>query len=185
MKLIKEGSRSLIAAAAELTVGVLLLLNPAGFTSGIVIGLGVLLIASGLIAAAQYFAAKPEEAARQQGLSKGLVLVIIGAFCALYADALIALFPLLTMFYGLLLLILSAAKVQVAVDMLRLKRPNWQWAAGSALVSVLLSAVVLINPFETTAVVFMLMAIALITEAVLDVLAVFFKRRTPMPPANP
>lgn len=177
MKHIKEHSNALFSAVIELVVGILLLLNPEGFTSAIIIGLGVLLIAAGVVSIARYFMAKPVEAARSQGLSKGLVLLIVGGICALFSDRFAAMFPLLTMLYGVLLLIMSAAKIQIFVDMIRLKHANWLFAAISAALSLLLAVVVLANPFDTTAVVWMLISIALIAEAVLDILAVFFKKK--------
>ena len=178
MKNIKDHSYALISAVIELIVGVLLLLNPQGFTSAIIIGLGVLLIAAGLMRIIRYFMASPAEGVRTQGLSTGLVLLIVGAVCALMADRFVAMFPLLTMLYGVLLLIMSAAKVQLFVDMVRLKNTNWLFAAIGAALSVLLAVIVLVNPFETTAIVWMIIALSLIAEAVLDVLAVFFKRKS-------
>ena len=47
MKTIRENTGVLILCIAELLVGILLLINPVGFTAGIVIAAGVLLIASG------------------------------------------------------------------------------------------------------------------------------------------
>lgn len=177
MKKLKAYSASLVSAVLEIAVGLLLIVNPAGFTSGIVIGLGVLLIIFGLLSIAQYFMSSPLDAAQHQGLSRGLMLLLFGALCALWSDRIVAVFPLLTVLYGVLLLMMSAAKVQVFVDMLRLRRENWGYAAVSAGVSLLLSVLVLINPFETTAVVFTLIGVTLLAEAVLDVLSVFMKKR--------
>lgn len=46
MKAIKENAGSLILSLAEIAVGILLLVNPVGFTAGIIIAAGVLLLAS-------------------------------------------------------------------------------------------------------------------------------------------
>ena len=78
MKLKKENLGGLTSALIELVIGVLLLINPTGFTTGIIVGLGVLLALWGAMSTAQYFMAKPEEAAREQGLAKGLVLLMAG-----------------------------------------------------------------------------------------------------------
>ena len=177
MKSIKDNQNTLLSAVLEIVIGVLLLINPQGFTSAIIILLGVMLIAAGLMSIVRYFMLKPEEAARNQGLSKGLVLLIVGGVCALFSGRFADMFPLLTMLYGILLLIMSAAKVQIFVDMVRLKKPNRLFSAISAALSVLLAVIVLLYPFETTAVVWMIIAIVLIAQAVLDVLSVFFKKR--------
>ena len=177
MKLKKENLGGLSAALIELVIGVLLLINPAGFTTGIIVGLGVLLALWGAMSTAQYFMTKAEEAAHEQGLAKGLVLLMAGLSCVLCSDWLVSVFPLLTVLYGILLLLLSTLKVQTAVDMLRLHRENWVFAAGSALLCVAAALFTLLNPFGTRTLVWVLMGIALIGEAVLDVLAVFFKRK--------
>lgn len=165
----------LASGLVELVVGVLLLINPVGFTSGIVVGAGVLFAASGAVSAARYFLARPEIAAQQQGLSRGLLMMMLGVACVLCSNWFLAAFPVLTRLYGILLLVMSAAKIQLAVDMLRLKRENWLFAAISAAVSTAAAIVVLLNPFETTTVIWILMALSLIAEAVLDILTVFFK----------
>ena len=53
-------SGSIITCVLEIVVGVLLLINPVGFTSGIIIGAGVLLITGGLVSILRYFVGKPE-----------------------------------------------------------------------------------------------------------------------------
>lgn len=177
MKLKKENLGGLTSALIELVIGVLLLINPTGFTAGIIVGLGVLLALWGAMSTAQYFMAKPEDAAREQGLAKGLVLLMAGLACVLCSDWLVSAFPLLTVLYGILLLLLSALKIQLAVDMLRMKKESWVFAGGSALVSVAASLFTLLNPFGVRRLVWVLVSLALIGEAVLDVLAVFFKRK--------
>ena len=57
MKSIRENAGVLILCIAELLVGILLLINPVGFTAGIVIAAGVLLIASGLQSVVRYWLA--------------------------------------------------------------------------------------------------------------------------------
>ena len=81
------------------------------------------------------------------------------------------------MLYGILLLLLSALKIQGAVDMLRLRKDNWAFAAGSALVCVVAALFTLLNPFGVRRLVWVLVSIALIAEAVLDAFAVFFRKK--------
>ena len=61
--------------------------------------------------------------------------------------------------------------------MLRLAKDNWVFAAGSALVCVVAALFTLLNPFGARRLVWVLVSIALIAEAVLDVLAVFFRKK--------
>lgn len=71
---------NLLTCIAELLIGILLFINPVGFTSGIIIMLGVILAGSGIVNLFGYFRAAPEDAAEQGGLAKGLGLLLAGTF---------------------------------------------------------------------------------------------------------
>lgn len=62
---------NLLTCIAELLIGILLFINPVGFTSGIIIMLGVILAGSGIVNLFGYFRAAPEDAAEQGGLASG------------------------------------------------------------------------------------------------------------------
>ena len=51
---------------AELIIGILLLVNPIGFTSGIIIAFGIALMIMGIRKTIKYFRTEPEEAAVSQ-----------------------------------------------------------------------------------------------------------------------
>lgn len=171
-----------LTGLCEIAVGILLLVNPVRFTSGILIALGVLLVLCGAYDAAMYFITDPIQAAKEQKLTRGLTLLIIGLFCILRSGWFIATFPALTMIYGVLLLLIGLAKVQHTVDMLRLKKAMWPVAAISAAVSLITAALILFNPFESTRVLWVLMSISLIAQAAADLLSLFLKK---LPAAKP
>ena len=59
-------SGSIMICILEIVVGVLLLIDPVGFTSGIIIGAGVLMCLGGVLSVVRYFMLKPEIAAQKQ-----------------------------------------------------------------------------------------------------------------------
>lgn len=174
MKKWKDKLVNIIMALAEVLVGVLLLIDPLGFTAGIITGIGILLIVLGTIATLGYFKAEPLEAVKGQKLTKGLCALAGGAFCIFQSDWFIVTFPLLTILYGVGILLTGITKVQWAVDMLRLKIKVWYYAAVSAAVTLAVAVVILMNPFATTAVLWTFIAISLIVEAAVDIVAIFF-----------
>lgn len=174
MKNWKDKLVNMIMALGEVLVGILLLIDPLVFTAGIITGIGMLLIALGTIWTLAYFKAEPLEAVKGQKLVKGLCAFTGGAFCIFQSNWFIVTFPLLTILYGVGILLTGITKVQWAVDMLRLKVGIWYWAAISAAVTLVAALVILMNPFATTAVLWIFIAIALIVEAVLDILSIFF-----------
>lgn len=168
MKKVLKKIDSFILAIGEAAVGILLLINPVGFTVAIIAGVGLLLAVTGAVSILAYFRADPEEAAKGQSLMKGLCALGGGAFCIFRSDWFIAAFPLLAVLYGIVILVTGIAKVQWAVDMVRLKKKQWYFQALGAAITLIAAAVVLGNPFGTTAILWMFTAISLIVEAVVD-----------------
>jgi len=180
MKKIKEmtrGMSAVLVSLCELAVGILLLIDPVGFTSGIVIGLGVLMTVSGLLSAIAYFRSEPQEAVRQQKLARGMCLMAAGLFCAFNSGWFIATFPVLTALYGAAILLLGLVRVQWMVDEIRLKSGKWMWAGLSALLAIAFGAIILCDPFSSSAVLWIFAGISLIAEAALDIIAMVFIRK--------
>ncbi len=161
---------------AELLVGILLLIDPAGFTGAIITLLGVLLFIKGMLNIIGYFRENQRIAAEGQLLTSGLLFVSAGLFCMIRSDWFIRVFPILTMFYGILILLSAFQKIQWTVDLRRMGVSRWYIALISAVCSLVLAVIVLTNLVATTAAMWMLIGIALIVEAVLDILALLFQR---------
>ncbi len=165
-------SGSIVTCILEIVVGVLLLINPVGFTSGIIIGAGVLMALGGVLNIVRYFMSRPEIAAQKQLLFKGAVALMAGAACITKYDWFISAFPLLTVIYAIAMLILAAAKLQKMADLKRMNLPRWYMPGISAALSALLAVIILINPFGAVAAVWTFVAISLIAEAIVEILTI-------------
>lgn len=175
MKKLTSKIMELTFAVCEVVLGILLLINPVSFTSVIIIVLGLLLAALGVIAIMRHFKKSPAEAARGQDMMQGLLMVIGGIFCILKSDLLTtAGLPLLMLVYGIMILVSGMAKVQWAVDKYRLKADKWFWEAISAAVTVICAVFIICHPLSSAATMWIFIGITLLVEAVLDVLAVIF-----------
>lgn len=161
-------SGSIITCILEIVVGVLLLINPVGFTSGIIMGAGVLMCLGGVLSIVRYFMVKPEIAAQKQLLFKGLILLMAGAVCITKYDWFISAFPLLTVLYALAMLVLAAGKLQKMADMRRMNLPCWYMPGIAAALAAILAAIILINPFGAVTAVWTFAAISLIAEAIVE-----------------
>ncbi|MGN0467995.1 MAG: HdeD family acid-resistance protein [Acutalibacteraceae bacterium] len=168
---------SILLSLCEIIVGILLLINPVGFTTGIIIFLGLVILILGIANIVQYFRAIPEEAALKQSLTRGCIEILAGLFCIFKSGWFIATFPILTILYGIGILITGIAKVQWTVDKIRLKIKKWYWSAISAVLTIAFAAVILCNPFSSTTVLWGFIGVILIVEAVVDIVAVIFTRR--------
>ena len=175
--MLKRNLSSMAMSLVEVIIGILLLVNPIGFTSGIIIAFGVVLMIMGIHKTVKYFRTEPGEAAVSQILVKGLLMLLAGAFCAFNSHWFIATFPVLTLVYGVVILMTGITKVRWNIDIIRMKRSKWFWAAISAAISIVCGIVIITSPFSTTAVLWMFIGISLIVEAVFDMIGSIFGNR--------
>lgn len=154
------------------------MIDPVAFTSGIFIACGGMLLVAGGWCIIRYFLTEAQEAAKSQLLMKGLLSLLVGAFCVLKYQWFLITFPLLTIVYGVVTLVTGLGKIQWTVDALRLKKEKWFLSGISAVVSIVSAAVILCSPFTSTALLWMFTGISLVAEAVLDFVAVLFGGRT-------
>ncbi|MCM1487933.1 MAG: DUF308 domain-containing protein [Firmicutes bacterium] len=172
----KQVIGTIIVCLVEIAVGVLLLIDPIGFTSGIIIVVGAGLMINGIINVIKYFRMSAEDAARQQLLMQGLTSLLIGAFCVFNPNWFIVTFPMIAFIYGVVVLISGVGKIQRTVDMLRLKIKNWILSAISAVITIICAAIIIANPFATTVALWMFTGISLIVEALLEVVVLIISR---------
>lgn len=178
MENVKEKVKGIVLCLFELIVGVLLLINPVGFTAGIIKATGIVLMILGLIEIVKYFRTSAEEAFLGQTLVKGLISVLAGAFCTFKTQWFIITFPVLTIIYGIIILLGGLGKIQLTVDMIRRKNKNWFWAAINAVVSIVCSIVILNNPFTSTTILWVFTGASLIVEGVFDIITFFVKGKS-------
>ena len=177
MKALKANLQGILMGAFEALVGVLLMIDPEGFTSGIIVAVGIALLLGGIWQVVRYFKEEPEEAAKGQDLLIGMIMLLGGGFFALKSKWLIKVIPLLTILYGVGVMVSGLMKVQWTVDKLRLKNNYWYLMAISAFVSLVCSVLILWNPFASTATLWKFTAVALILEAVFDLIAIIADRK--------
>lgn len=178
MKHVKQNFSNIIVCIFEAVIGILLLVNPVGFTSGILVLFGAALILAGLLSIVRYFRTPAMEAALGQLLVKGLVLLVAGGFCAFNYTWFLVTFPLLSVVYGVGILLAGLSKIQWAVDMLRMHKKRWFLATASAVISIVCAVVILSNPFTSSAILWMFAGISLIVEAVFDAVALIVAGRS-------
>ncbi len=172
MKSLQKYLSGMVLSLFEIFVGVLLLIDPFAFTSGIIMVLGAILLFVGLICLFKYFREDAANAALEQNMFKGLIALSLGGFCVLGNGFIVEISALLTFVYGAVILITGFSKIQKTIDLLRLKKTKWGFTAISAAVTVICAALILFNPFGATEWIWRFIGISLIVEALIDALAV-------------
>jgi len=177
MSKINRNTGNLLTCIFEILVGILLLIDPVGFTSGIIVAFGIVLAVIGAISLFRYFREDAETASQESGLAKGIIFVIFGLFCAFKSEWFIVTFPLLTVLYGILTLVSGVSKVQWAVDMLRAKQKYWFVEVIGAVLTIICAILILTNPFTSTVFLWTFIGVSMIVEAVVDVIAFILGRK--------
>ena len=177
MKVLRESAAGLALCIVELIAGILLLLDPVKFTSTVIIGAGVVLIVLGLIEVVNYFRTDAKVASLGQMLTKGLISLLAGAFCVVQWEWFLATFPVLTMVYGILILLTGISKIQLIVDMVRLKNSRWRWAAVNAALTLICATVILSSPFASTEVLWLFTGAALVGVGIFDLTVLILSRK--------
>lgn len=170
MNFIKRNANVIILFLIELAAGILLLIDPIRFTSGIIIAAGIVFLAAGILCTVRYFRTEAIEAAKRQLLTKGLVGLLFGWFCTFHSAWFVVTFPILTILYGIFVLLAGLGKIQLTIDLIRGRNKRWFIAGISAAISVVCAVVILNNPFAATEVLWMFTGITLIIEAVFDLI---------------
>ncbi len=177
MKFVKASLSSLLSSIVEIIVGILLLINPVGFTSLILIAVGLVLLTMGLGRIIVYFRTDPEEASQEGNLAIGLICGLLGLVGVFKTEWIIATFPMITLVYGVISMASGVSKLQISIDLLRNKRKYWFVALISAVLTLVCAAFILANPFSTTALLWNFTGIALIVEALADLVTFIFARK--------
>lgn len=172
MEKIKENLGSILMFLGELIIGILLLINPLGFTKTIIIGAGLALTVLGVLNVIKYFGTNIYFAIKEHSLSSGLILLTIGLFCVFGSDWFIVTFPLLTIVYGISILLTGLKKIEWTVNFLRLKRKYWYITAINSLLTIIFAVIVIFNPFSTTTILWRFTGIILIISSIFDIIMV-------------
>lgn len=171
MGFIKQNGSAIVAGLVELLIGILLFVDPEGFTSGILKAVGVILFLCGVVCLIRYFNTEPVQAVLEQNFSKGLIMILLGVLFVLWTETIMTLFPFARL-CGAAILIIGVVKLQQSVDLLRLKARFWFLAGVNALLAIVFAVIILNDP----PILWQLAAISLIVEAVLDIAVLFLSR---------
>lgn len=83
-------------------------------------------------------------------------------------------FPVLTAIYGVITLVNGINKVQWSIDLLRFKQRYWFIAMIGAALTLIFGIIILLNPFTSTTILWTFIAVAMMVEAILDIVALIF-----------
>ena len=86
-------------------------------------------------------------------------------------------FAFIAILYGVILLISGFIKIMGYFNSRKANQPVSAFSIISAIISVILGGVILVNPFETTHFLFMFAGIAILVSALFDIITLIFVAR--------
>lgn len=154
--------RSLIIAFSAILIGLLFILTPQTSADVICYVAGILLLASGIAAVVSYLASG--RLFGSYALVSGIVLLVCGVFCLLRPEIIQG---LLTVIFGVFLVIDGMMTLQDGVDCARARLAGWWVMAILGAVVIALGCVVLFGKFDS---IMLLAGISLIADGVFDLI---------------
>ena len=168
----------LLTAVCELAVGILLLVDHVGFTDIIFAAAGVGLLVVAIIWGVTYFRNEVTSLKSEKHYLAWALSALAGGLVLLLGRGSIAgFFPALTMVYGVFLLEHSFYSVQMTVDMYRLKMKSWVMSAVVSGIMLVLSLLVLMNPFGSGDAIWTMAGISYIATAVMNLLLLYMRAK--------
>ena len=176
MNFLKKNWSALLTALFLVIIGIVLLVNPTGFTASAIKLAGILFFALGVFDMIKYFQADPKEGMTGSGFFAGLTLIAAGCFCFFKTNWFLNAFPALAVIYGIFQILIGFRKVQRVVDALRVKMSGWPLLAISAAITLLFGFWITLNPGMVWIGIWTFTGIAMIIEGVFDLLVLFMQK---------
>lgn len=159
-----------IVSAAAIIFGLALLIRPAQTTGFILNFIGGVLMFIGAFRIARYFLKSRDTAMYNMDLGLGSTLAVIGLLIYVFKGFLLSIVPTII---GVILLVSGLIKLQTAIDFKRMYVHRWQLQMATSIISILMGAVILFNPFCTALLMTRIIGAAILVEALQDALSLF------------
>lgn len=175
----KEKARDLkkdlvYAAIVMLVVGLLFAIFPDVSITLISYILGALLCIWGLVRIYTYFKEDRFAAFGSYGLLKGLALLIVGIVIIANPHFLAG---VLTMLFGIVMILDGVVKIQYGFDLMRVKAKGWFVVLIIAAVMTILGIIAVCNPFTTAKALTVFSGIVLAVDGVMDLIAIYYMKK--------
>ena len=157
-----------------IVLGILMIVRPEASLPLICRGLGILAAIFGAIRVLQYFLRTPQGIGQRYDLAGGLFCLLIALLLIFRANEVAA---ILSVIVGIFILIDSVFKLQVALDAQRTGVPTWGMMMIFACISLLLGILLVFDTFQGQKILSIIMGVALIYDAVVDLFTVFYVTR--------
>lgn len=160
--------------AFELIVGINLFNDPVTFTLNAIVVFGVFMLVLAVLGLIRWL--KTRDTVRFSSLTLAGVIVdlLIGILCIVRSDIVLGIFPVLAMFYGIVMVIMGIYKIRnyITIRSLGFHRPFIVLLSG--ILTIMLGIVIFLNPFTAVEALWQYIGIVMIVEAAMDLVSLIF-----------
>ena len=174
MKTLKQQLPVILLILFEIAVGILLLINPEAFTTAVIIIFGVVCAVIGLVYLIKYLRARKRHEESVVMLIGAIFAIALGVFSAAASPLIITLFTFIAVMYAVIMIVSGVIKVHNFIINKKAHRFVSVVTLISAVIAIVLGVVILFNPFETTHILWMVVGISILAEALIDIVAIIF-----------
>lgn len=136
--------------------------------------LGAILCVVGIYNLGVYFSHGPEIGLVNYNFAKGLIALAVGVIIIVKPDLLAAVVPVV---FGCALIVGGIVKLQIALDLFRMKHKFWYLPCIAAALIIAAGVVIVSNPFTAFLTLMIFIGVSLIAESVFDAAALIFIKR--------
>ena len=158
----------------EAYIGINLFNDPVNFTQGMIVVFGWFMIVLAVLGLIRWLRARSSNRAHTYTIVGAVVDCLIGILCIAKSDAVINIFPILAMAYGVAMVIMGIYKIRnyLTIRTFSFRRPFLFLLGG--ILTIALGVIIFLHPFTTTELIWQATGIMLIVEAVYDLATLIF-----------
>lgn len=164
-----------VSSALYVLLGIVLIRFPDQSLRTVCYFFGGVTLIYGLIRVITYFVQKREGFLFLTDVVAGIILTGIGIFLLLTPEVVISIIPFII---GLLILFHSIMKIQRALQLKRVNYEKWWSMLILSLITAVLGALIIYNPFKTVSMMVRAIGIVLIVDGVINLASIFFTAHT-------
>ena len=144
----KLGRNSIIMSIILLVFGLFMFIKPISTINVLMMIFGILLVIDGLLHLVSYFSIKNEYRFFSSELAQAIIYIILGFLLVCNYNTISSFLPIIL---GIWIIVDSIFKLQIALNIRDIYDSHWGILLAMSIINALLGAVILINPFESLA----------------------------------
>ncbi len=174
---LKEYLHLLLIVICEIIIGILLLVNPVGLSKTIIISVGIGLTGIGIYKSCRYLFSIPVKGKRSYALSIGVLLISAGILCIALNTSIENMLSGINMLFGSIMFVGCSIKLEMTVEMLRLKYGNVILMAIGTVFTLVFSILMILDVYSLTNMPMLLAGVSFLSEAVMDIAIIAFRSK--------